>query len=318
MKDFVAVITINYNKTDYTIACVESILKSNHKNYSIVIVDNGSNPMEYQKLLTIEDEKIRIERIENNCGYVGGINHGLKSALKFNADFYLVMNNDTLIDKNAMSELLITSHKSNHNCIVSGKVYNMDDPKTLQYIGQWCKSKNKFEYTSYVKNSKEIDTGQFDKDMEMDMLDDIFWLIPKEVFSKIGYYSHYFYLYGEQNDYSLRAKNEGIKLIYSYKSKIWHYSHLTVNDNAKAHQKIYYWQAYAEFLLKYLHLSGKQFLFLYISKSIKLIYLGLGYIILLRILKFRQNHLPKILAQFYFTLWLFHKKENKGFNPYFK
>ena len=314
----VAVITINYNKSNFTKDCVNSILSAVYSNFRIVLVDNGSEVSDYEKLLSLKDERIIITRLEENIVYVGGVNHGLKEAEKLNPSYFLIMNNDTILDSFAIQELVDTARRYQDNCIVSGKTYNMDEPDTLQYIGNWCRNFNKLEFPSYIFLSREKDVGQYDTEMIMEMLDDIFWLVPSEVFKKIGYYSEYFYIYGEQNDYALRAKKNDVLLVYTPKAKIWHYCHLTTSEGSNGFQKIYYWQGYGFLLLAYLHLTKKSFLKLYISRILKYLFKSGISLLFLNYSKFRQKYQPYLLAHTFFTIWLFNKKPNNGFNPYIK
>ena len=311
----VAIVTVNYNHADDTIKCLESILQTIYTNYQIFVVDNGSNDIDYQKLnLFVENaNSLKLVRLHKNKGYVGGINFGLSNASQIMPDYYLIMNNDTLMDKDAVKELITTSEKYNKNCIVSGKVYNMDEPDTLQYIGQWCKSYNNFDFPPYIKGMGEKDLGQYDQELEMDMLDDIFWLLPDNVFKRVGYYCDYFFLYGEQNDYVLRAKKLGFKMIYTPNAKIWHYHHLSLgDDNNKAH-RINYWTSYAVLLLVYLHLSYWHFIKFYVINLLKLFAKS---IIRFGTVKQKTHYQPMLYAYFYFTKWLLNKKPNNGFNPY--
>lgn len=309
----VTFILLNYNKTKYTIECVNSILKSEGCDFKVIVVDNNSEPDEYKLLQTISDDRVIIKRSETNRGYARGINYALQFAKDLNPRYYLIINNDTLIDKFAVKEMISTAEKYNDNCIISGKVYNMDEPDTLQYIGQWCRNFKKLDYPPYVREMREKDTGQYEKEIEMDMLDDIFWLLPDTVFKQVGYYCDYFFLYGEQNDYVLRAKKLGIKMIYTPNAKIWHYHHLSVSDSKKKSFKITYWSWYGVLLLAYLHFSFLEFLKFY---AVNLIKLNIKSIIQFASVKQKKRYQPMLYAYYYFTKWIFNKKPNNGFNPY--
>ena len=69
----VAIITINYNSTDETVACIESIIKqtSASVNYKIVVIDNASEPLEFLRLQTaISHDRVTIKRSKKNLGFL--------------------------------------------------------------------------------------------------------------------------------------------------------------------------------------------------------------------------------------------------------
>ncbi len=256
----VVVITLNYNQIDYTVDCVNSLLESDYPNYKIMLVDNGSTEENYQDLInrSSNDDKLIIKRLEENRGYVGGINYGIIEANKLDCDYFLIMNNDTLIDKNAIKELVITSEKYKRKAIVSGKVYNYDEKDTLQYIGQDFDPENMLNQRSYIKDRREKDVGQYDREIEMGMLDDIFWMFSKNLLEDIGLYSDYFFLYGEQNDYGFRALKAGYKFIYTPQAKLWHKGGITTTEGNKKSPRIYYWTTVATLKLAVLHFPDKK------------------------------------------------------------
>lgn len=310
----VTVISINYNHSYDTIKCVESILKSKYNNFHIFIIDNGSEEHDYKQLKECyeNNEMVSIIHIRKNVGYVGGVNKGLEEAAKKEPDYFLIMNNDTIIDKEAILALVETAEKYSGNAIVSGKVYNMDKPDTLQYIGQWCRNHKKIDFPPYVKNGQEKDLGQYDNEMEMAMLDDIFWLLPNNVFREVGYYSTNFFLYGEQNDYALRALKKGYKLIYTPKAKIWHHHHLTTAVGKKESPAIDYWKAFSFLMLQYLHSNRKHFLIFYFKNLTKI----LTKVLLCKIKYIKVK--PQLYAYIFFTKWLLNKTPNDGYNPFIK
>ena len=266
----VAIIIINYNHNKETLNCIESILNSTYNNIILYVIDNGSEIKDYNLLCSsIYDRRIILIRQNTNVGYAKGVNIGFKESSKNNPDYYLIMNNDTIIDKNAINELVLAAKKHNNCAIVTGKVFNMEEPDTLQYIGQKCKNKNKLQYPPYIKNTKEKDIGQFDFEIELGMADDIFWIIPNKIYKNVGNYSPDFFLYGEQNDYALRVIKQGYKLIFTPKAKIWHHHHLTTGSCEEGLKKIKFWNSYAELLLAYKHLSSFWFINFYIKMAFK-------------------------------------------------
>lgn len=253
----VFVIVVNYNQDQYTVDCVNSLLESDYENFQICLIDNGSRDEVRENLerLLPANDKLATHLLSKNLGYVGGVNYGLKEGEKVLADYYLIMNNDTLIGKHSITELVACVKKHEDLAIVSGKVFNYGEQDSLQYIGQAKDPKNGLNQVSLIKGRREQDVGQFDQEMEMGMLDDIFWLFPKSLYKANGGYSEYFYLYGEQNDYAFRALKSGYKLIYTPTASLWHKGGVSTCDGDKTSPRIEYWKTFATLKLAVLHLS---------------------------------------------------------------
>jgi GT2 family glycosyltransferase len=313
----IVVVTLNYNQFEYTKECINSLLNSDYNNFEIILIDNGSSVDNYEifkKEFFTKSKNLKIIREEVNLGYVGGINIGLKESKKYDADYIMIMNNDTIIDSKAISNLLKVAEKYERKAIVSGKVYNYDEKETLQYIGQRKDPEGMLNQISIVKNRRELDVGQYEKELELGMLDDIYWLMPAKLYDEIGGYSDYFFLYGEQNDYALHAIKKGYKLIYTPSAKLWHKGGATTCNTDKKSAKIQYWTTMGTLKLSVLHFSSlkaKKFYWNWIIRqSIKnIIYFIIG-----------RNKFTNLKAHFiaikHFNCWNEIRYKDNGYNPF--
>ncbi len=317
MSDKVCMITVNYNQNEYTIKCVESLRKSEYNNYSILVIDNGpteENHHELQNALPIDD-RIILHRLEENRGYVGGINYGLEEGAKLNADYFLILNNDTLIDKKAVTELVKTCKDYNDKAIVTGKVFHYNEPNKLQYIG--CIFKNKRILTYERIGQNEIDTGQYNTVKERNMIDDIFWLFPSHLYRIIGGYSPYFWFNAEQADYALRAQKVNYKLVFTPNAKLWHKGSVSIGGKEK-NPKLVYWSIQSSLIMRYLHLNKINFI-LYLFETLNSISRTSvkSAVLLLRGDKSLLNYAAAKRKGFmYFLKWLVKKNKNIGANPF--
>lgn len=309
----VSVITLNYNLSSETILCVESVLRSDYQHLTIFLIDNGSPKEDYQRLLNTfsENPKVKVCRLETNRGYVGGVNYGLETASKDNPDYFLVMNNDTIIDKNAISVLVETAKRFDNNVIVTGKVYYFDHPDVIQHTGVIFTDKRYL--TTYYPGRNEKDTGQSDTEEERDSLDDVFWLLPRKVFNVTGYYCNYFFLYAEQGDYAWRARKNGFKLIYTPAAKLWHKESMTAGRGNPKSKAVCYWRGQGIFIHQFLHLEKKYFFILMIKSFLKYIAKTI-----FSEKETRQTSFALLRGYFYGFKWMFYKKPNSGVNPYIK
>lgn len=313
----VAIITLSYNQNEYTLKCIDSILQSDNGSFKLILVDNGSAQENYLELKNKLPacNKIILKRIEKNRGYVGGINYGLEEGVKINSDYFLIMNNDTILDKHAISELIKTCKNFGNKAIVTGKVYHYDEPNKLQDIGYTFKSRRRLTFNRIGLN--EEDNGQFDEICERDMLDDVFWLFPINLYKEIGGYSPYFWFNAEQADFALRAKKAGYKLVFTPLAKLWHKGSVSIGGRQK-NPRLVYWHIQSTLIFRYLHLSKKLFLlaFLSVLKSIIASYIKELY----RLTKHKDNHMQyakaKLLGCSYFCKWFFLRNINTGINPF--
>lgn len=318
-NSLVMVIVLNYNQEKYTISCVHSLLKSTYKNFIIFLLDNGS---EYDSYLSLEEtlennDRVILQRIENNIGYRGGINYCLKEGSKLNPMFFLIMNNDTIIDEHAIDELVNTINIYGNQAIVTGKVYHYDQPNLLQDIGYTFKNEQRLLFNRIGLN--EIDSGQYDFITERAMLDDVFWLVPKKLYETIGGYSDFFWFNSEQADFALRARNENYKLIFTPYAKIWHKGSVSIGGREN-NPSLVYWNIQGTLIFRYLHLSSLRFIqfFLNILLSIILTY-SKAFLTLFGLngKSFKYAN-AKFYGLMYFIKWMFIKNVNTGYNPFNK
>ena len=316
MESKVIIITLNFNQNQYTLDCINTLLKSDYQNFQVLLIDNGStkeNTNDFKKRLP-EDKRIIFHEIYPNRGYVGGINYGLAEAAKLNNDYFLIMNNDTIIDKKAISELVSTCRRYNDKAVVTGKVYHYDEPNKIQDVGYYFKDK-KYLFCNRI-GVNEVDNGQFDEECERDLIDDVFWLFPYKLYKEIGGYSNYFWFNNEQADFALRSKMGGYILVYTSQAKLWHKGSLSIGGR-DFNPAMVYWTIQASLIYRYLHLSKGNFSKYYFKtvfsilrtfvKSIFLRFKGIN--------RFKYAY-AKYKGLTYFNKWLFVKNKNTGYNPF--
>jgi len=218
MQKKVDIILLNWNNEEDTIECIESLKKINYDNYKIIVVDNGSKEESISKIEK-QYSDLCIIKNESNLGFAGGNNIGIKYAIDNNADYVLLINNDTIVDENFLTELVEVGGADEKNGLLGSKIYFHSEKNRIWFVGgkvNWLKNKG-----THI-GLDEIDEGQYDKIKEVDYLTGCCLLIKKEVIERIGVLEEDYFLYYEDTDFSLRAQNEGYKCIYVPESKIYH------------------------------------------------------------------------------------------------
>lgn len=105
MNEKIAIIIVNYNSWQHTINCLDSVRKSVNSGLKIKIflIDNNSSDKSSIKINSYlsEEKALTVDFIQSteNRGFSAGNNLGLKKALDEEFDFFMILNNDTLLEK---------------------------------------------------------------------------------------------------------------------------------------------------------------------------------------------------------------------------
>ncbi len=123
----VTVIILNYNSSDYTVDCVNSIIKTtNNLKYEIIIVDNNSIKDEFEKLSVLSEIKnLKIIRSRINLGFSGGNMYGFQFADK-NTGYYLFLNNDCILLNDVIKILTDFMEKTPNAALCTAQMFSPD------------------------------------------------------------------------------------------------------------------------------------------------------------------------------------------------
>lgn len=211
----VAVIVLNYKVKDLTMKCLLSVKSSDYPDLDIIVVDNGSEDGIEEELR--KQKGIIFIQTGSNLGYTGGNNIGIKHALENEAQYLFVLNPDTEVARDTISELVKVAEKENAG-IVGPKIL-FSDKKTIWYAG------GQFDMLNVLGGHRgvdEKDVGQYDKMEETDYITGAAILVKKEVFARIGLFENKYFLYYEDSDFCMRAKRAGFKILYVPQAAVYH------------------------------------------------------------------------------------------------
>lgn len=206
----ISLITINYNGSKETIRLLDSLNRNTDQDFDIFVVDNSSKTEDLRELKdwTIANHpKVKIIDSSQNLGFSGGNNLALSEAFKNGSDWALLINNDTWVTQDFMSHLKpILSPKKGLMGLP------LDEGTGTAYGGrvEWFQST-----LSHVHNPIEKDDGHL-------YIIGGGMAISKEAYEKIGPMDEKYFLYFEDADYTLRARNKNIEINFVREPKINH------------------------------------------------------------------------------------------------
>jgi GT2 family glycosyltransferase len=204
-------------------------LKSAEKAYKpnlsveIIVVDNGS-----KNVFTLSGEEkkkqIILIRSDINTGFAGGYNIGMKRALAGNADYILIVNNDTVMDESLITNLLTVLEHDPKIGVTVPKIYfakghefhkdryKKDElGKVFWYAGG---STDWNHVTSIHRGVDEVDHGQYDKIERIDFATGCCMMFSRDVLEKVGLFDERYFLYYEDADLNERIKRAGYEIYY--------------------------------------------------------------------------------------------------------
>ncbi|MEN9521435.1 MAG: hypothetical protein RLZZ381_4023 [Cyanobacteriota bacterium] len=200
----IAVIMTCHNRHDITIACLQ--LLEQQVNHRVYLVDDGSSDGT-STTVSQNYPAIKLFQGDGNLYWAGGMRKAFGEALKNNYDYYIWLNDDTMLKSGAFKNLLTIHHdliqQGNSEAIVVGST---QDPITGKpTYGGAMKSKhwysNKLEF---LKPSDEL--------QECDTMYGNCVLIPRAVAQKVGNIDEAFVHSLGDIDYGLRARQLGCSI----------------------------------------------------------------------------------------------------------
>ncbi|MGC8654776.1 MAG: glycosyltransferase family 2 protein [Candidatus Kryptoniota bacterium] len=272
MSIILSIILVNYKNADITADCVRSIEQSTFRDFQIIIVDNESRPESLTKLKNACPNSIIIPQ-EENVGFAEGNNIGIRYALQSGSELILLLNNDTVVDKDMLRNLIETARKDSLIGIIGAKIFYHDSPDILWFAG------GRFNIRKAVSahdgmNQKDSDEFNFEK--ETDFITGCCLLTKKDVVEKIGLLDTRFFLYFEDSDFCVRAKKAGYSIIYQPKAVLYHKVSNTTEWDSPVYiyfnlrNKILFVLKHNSLLMQVLYLP--YFLYFYTRQFVRLIF----------------------------------------------
>ena len=221
----VSIIILVYNNYIDTKECLNSLGEVSYPNYDVIVVDNGSADNSVRQL---KDEYSKHTFIfnEDNLGFAGGVNTGIREATQQESDYILLLGNDVIVEKSFLEPLVSEMQNSSNVAITGSMVYYYAKTKVINFAGGKV---NLWRGGTKHLGAGEKDEGQYDElKKEQEYQDGCSMLIRTSVFDKIGLFDETYFLYYEEVDFCCRARKAGYKIITVPQSKVWHKISLTV------------------------------------------------------------------------------------------
>ena len=208
----VSIIILNWNGGEDVLECLKSVKDIDYPDYEIIVVDNGSTDNSVEEIKRSFPD-IKLIQNNKNLGFPGGANVGIRAAT---GGYIMLLNDDTVVARNILKDL-VEAMGSNASIGIAGPmILYHNEPDKI-----WCAGMqlHLLGYASSI--GKGLNKELFNKSCFVDYISCAL-LIKKEVIDKIGLLDPEYFLYSEDADFCLRAKNAGYECIYVPSPTVWH------------------------------------------------------------------------------------------------
>jgi len=210
----VIVVIVNWNRYEDTCACIESLIKQEAVKTDLIVVDNGSTDHS-ETLLRNKYPQVEIIRSEENLGFAGGFNLGIRFALTRDTEYILIVNNDTIAESDMIRQLL---HEMDHKEIgvIGPLILYHSNPQKIWSSGGYINPSVLMPIDSHHR--KEI----LDEPTYRTFLSGCCLLLKKSLIESVGLFDERFFLYFEDLDYCLRIMRSGWRMKVVPSAKLLH------------------------------------------------------------------------------------------------
>ena len=171
----------------------------------VIIVDNASNQEARNRLKQLEDEDIKVHCIwnEENKGVAAAINQGFEWARNHHYEWILTLDQDSTVKNSFIETLMNVYQKIESKEKIAIVATNYIDP----YIQQIHFRVREGAPLEWIERKTVITSGS---------------LILMSAYNTIGPFRDDFFIDGVDNEYCLRARAKGFKIIFVLKLLFYH------------------------------------------------------------------------------------------------
>ncbi|HPA25744.1 MAG TPA: glycosyltransferase family 2 protein [bacterium] len=232
------IIILTWNGEKYLSKLFKSLQNLNYsqKKIKYIVIDSGSVDNSVKILEDLKLDNLKIFKLHENLGFAKGNNIGIKYALDNQADYVVLLNQDTYVEPDFLVELITVAESAENIGIVQPTILYYAKPEEINSLGNqlhflgygWCEFNHKLRKNIdlEIKNKQEITYAS-----------GAAVLYKTKMLQKIGTFDEIYFSYHEDSDICLRAKLQGFKTVLATKAICYHDYHFPTVKNKKR----YFW-----------------------------------------------------------------------------
>jgi N-acetylglucosaminyl-diphospho-decaprenol L-rhamnosyltransferase len=235
MNKFVNIVIVGFDNPNDIQYCLEALSKSTYRHFSVTICENGGIAA-YKRLssrvptVLSSGQTIKIVQANSNLGFAGGVNFALQNAGK--AEVTWILNPDTAPSPSALHFLMIRLAKG--DCDAVGCRVILPNGLIQSYGGRWNKWLGRSKSIGFG-TLVDTDISGHDVEIYQNYLNGASMLVSSHFLDVVGLMREEYFLYGEEIEWFLRAKKNGMKLGFASDADVLHFHGTTTGGGRGFH-----------------------------------------------------------------------------------
>jgi GT2 family glycosyltransferase len=217
-QPLVGIVVLNWNRREDTLDCLASLSKLDYPAFQVIVVDNGSTDGSVEAIRSAFPTTVLIET-GANLGYAAGNNVGLRYAFDHACELALLLNNDTVVAPDLLTQMTGPCLADSTIGVVGPKIYYYDRPQVFWSAGgviDWQHGR------TFMRGIEEQDCGQFDAPAAADFVTGCALLVRRAAAEAAGLLDERFFMYFEETEWCVRIARAGWRIMYVPGGRLWH------------------------------------------------------------------------------------------------
>jgi GT2 family glycosyltransferase len=212
----VAIVIVIWNGRDDTLECLSSFRADPYPNREILVVDNGSSD-DSVAAIRAQFPEVVILQTGQNLGFTGGNNVGIRHALESGVDYVYLINNDTLVEPDALEKLVEAAEADPGAGLLAPVIHDFDPPRAIWFAGSTLDLRRG---AAWHDNARQ--PSREESPYEVPWATGCAMLIRARLLREIGGFDDRYFLSWEDVDLSVRVRNAGQRLMVVPRARIYH------------------------------------------------------------------------------------------------
>jgi GT2 family glycosyltransferase len=210
----VYIILLSFNGAHHLEVSLASLLASDYPNFRILVVDNRSHD---HSAALVRRKFPEVELIENekNYGFAGGMNIGIRRAMAHQADYVLLVNQDTSFDRECLSQLVTGALTSSRIGLAVPMLFEYGTNHLAEAFINWLKG----NLGAGAQNPEKLAANPVH---DVRDVAGAAMLISRKTLEAVGLFDPFYFAYSEESDLCRRLLFHDFRIVLCPRARFWH------------------------------------------------------------------------------------------------